>query len=159
LEDYQKNTDAELTADADQKIRTIQTQVPAFIVAQLKTAYPGDKFLQRSVKNQKILTSAFEKQMQVDVERQAELETYIDFIEFKHIIETKDNWPLFQDTLSIRLPEEKHAARYVKWFDEINRLRRVAAHPFGKSYKEEDIEILDAVFDALVQNGVIHDDV
>lgn len=124
----------------------------------LQELYPGDKFLQKSVKNNAILVSAFEKQSAADPEEQEPLETYIDFIDFRKIIETKENWPNFSDVFSIRLPEEPHAARYIKWFDELNRLRRISAHPFGKQYKAADIAILDAVYASLVAAGVLRTD-
>ena len=156
LEDFLRETAEETTQRADRQIRVIQEEIPAFVVRRLKEIYPNDeKFLAKAVKNQEVLISAFKKQSEAPAEEQGPLETYIDFIDFRKIVEARENWPKFSDELSIRLPQETHAARYIKWFDEINRLRRISAHPYGKQYKDSDIEILECVFDRLYKIGVI----
>ncbi|MCU4180196.1 DGQHR domain-containing protein [Bosea sp. BH3] len=154
-DDFVKESEEEITKLADQRVRIIQEQVPAFIVSRLKRIYDGEKYLQQAIKNKDILEGAFKKQLAAEVDDQGPLETYIDFIDFRKIVETKENWPNFSDILSIRLPDESHAARYLKWFDEVNRIRRIPAHPFGKKYKERDIEVLESVFDSLLSSGVI----
>ncbi len=156
LEEFLRETAEETTQRADRQIRIIQEQVPAFVVRRLKELFPDDdKFLAKAIKNQEILVSAFKKQSEAPAEEQGPLETYIDFIDFRKIVELKDNWPKFADELNIRLPQETHAARHIKWFDEINRLRRISAHPYGKQYKDSDIEILDCVFENLYKAGII----
>lgn len=158
LSDFLKETEISRVERADKQIRLIQQHVPKFVIEKLKTIYDGSNFLQKAVKNKDILVSAFEKQNSVEAEEQGPLETYIDFLEFRKIIETKENWPSFSDTLSILLPDEKKGqSKGIKWFDEINRLRRVPAHPFGKEYKDGDVVILDHVFGKLLENGVIPD--
>lgn len=157
-EEFVKENEEAITKLADQRVRVIQEQVPAFIVSRLRSAYDGEKYLQQAIKNKDILEGAFKKQLAAEVDDQGPLETYIDFIDFRKIVETKENWPKFSDVLSIRLPDETHAARYLKWFDEVNRIRRIPAHPFGKKYKERDIEILDIVFGSLSSSGVISSD-
>jgi DGQHR domain-containing protein len=154
-EDFVKEHEEEQAKRADQQVRAIQEQVPAFIVQRLKEAFEGDKFLQQAVKNKDILSEAFKKQVASDVDDQGPLETYIDFIDFRKIVESKENWPTFSDALSVKLPDESHAARHLKWFDEVNRIRRIPAHPFGKKYKDKDIEILDCVFVTLTERRVI----
>ncbi|MCC5613405.1 hypothetical protein LC612_43705 [Nostoc sp. CHAB 5834] len=154
-DEFVKENEEAITALSDQRVRIIQEQVPAFIVSRLKSAYEGEKYLQQAIKNKDILEGAFKKQLAADMDDQGPFETYIDFIDFRKIIETKENWPKFSDVLSIRLPNEAHAARYLKWFDEINRIRRIPAHPFRKKYKEMDIELLESVFESLSVNGVI----
>lgn len=157
-EDFLKEVAEAQTSTADRQVRMIQEQVPAFIVEKLKEEFGDDKFLQAAVKNKDILKSAFDKQVVVDPDEQGPLETYIDFIDFRKIVEQKENWPIFSDTLSIRLPDEAHAARYLKWFDEVNRIRRIPAHPFGKKYKDSDINILNSVCSDLTENGILRSD-
>ncbi|MER8524813.1 DGQHR domain-containing protein [Mesorhizobium sp. M1272] len=154
-EDFVKENEEAKTKRADQQVRVLQEQIPAFIVRRLKDVYEGEKYLQQAIKNKEILSDAFKKQVTADMDDQGPLETYIDFIDFKKIIESKENWPHFSDALSVRLPNEAHAARYLKWFDEVNRIRRIPAHPFGKKYKIADIEILDSVFSTLAERKVI----
>ena len=155
-EDYVKEIEEERERGADLKIKSLQSNIPAFIIDRLQKFYGSDeKFLSKAVKNKDILQSAYKKQQEVDADDQGPLETYIDFIDFKKIIETKENWPSFQDALSVRLPGEAHAARYLKWFEEINRIRRIPVHPYGKQYKDNDLEILESVWIQLCEREVI----
>jgi DNA sulfur modification protein DndB len=155
-EDYVKEIEEERERGADQKIKSLQSNIPAFIIDRLRKLYGDDeKYLSKAVKNKDILQSAYKKQQEVDADDQGPLETYIDFIDFKKIIETKENWPSFQDALNIRLPGEAHGARYIKWFDELNRIRRIPAHPYGKKYKDSDLEVLESVWIQLCEKEVI----
>lgn len=155
MEQHLRETAEERRVRADEQVRDIQTKVPEYVVEKLREIYPGPNFLDRAVKNQEILVDAFRKRTQTPIDDQEPLETYLDFLDFRKIVETKENWPNFE-SLSIKLPDErKGQPKYVKWFDEINRLRRIPAHPFGKRYKDADIELLDFVYSALRERGVI----
>ena len=59
------------------------------------------------------------------------LETYLDVIELKKIAESSENWPIFKDTLSIRLPQEpKNLAKYVNWIEQFTGMNRSPSlHP------------------------------
>lgn len=156
LEEYLRQTDEERRQKADEQIRTIQTKIPEFVVEKLKGIYPGPEFLSKAVKSHEILVDAFKKRTQTPIADQGPLETYLDFLDFRKIIEASDNWQHFKDELSIPLPgEKKGLAKYVKWFDEINRLRRIPAHPYGKLYKDEDVELLNSVYDQLKERSIL----
>jgi N6-adenosine-specific RNA methylase IME4 len=156
LDDHLRETDDDRRAKADGQVRQIQSKVPEFVIARLKEIYPGQHYLDRAVKNQEILVEAFKKRTQTPIEDQDELETYLDFLDFRKIVEAKENWPHFSDYLSIPLADERPGqAKYVKWFDEINRIRRIPAHPFGKRYKDEDISTLDYVYQRLQDRNIV----
>jgi DNA sulfur modification protein DndB len=36
-------------------------------------------------------------------------------------------------------------AKYVKWFDEVNRIRRIPAHPYKRSYSRDDLQLLKLI--------------
>jgi hypothetical protein len=155
LEEHLRETADERRQKADDYIREIQQSVPQYVVSRLQEIYPGPNFLDLGIKNQEILVDAFRKRTQTPVEDQEPLETYIDFIDFRKIVEAKENWPHFEQ-LSIQLPEEKKGqVKYLRWFDEVNRLRRIPAHPFGKRYKDKDIEILNFVYNQLENKNII----
>ena len=55
--------------------------------------------------------------------------------------------------LSIPLPDEPSGKHFYRgWFDAINKIRRVAAHPSGRAYKASDLEVLSIVVDHLKSN-------
>ncbi len=45
---------------------------------------------------------------------------------------------------------------YSSWFDAINLIRRIAAHPSGRAYKAKDIEVLSVVVDHLKKQFARH---
>ena len=58
-----------------------------------------------------------------------------------------------KDALSIRLPEDPKGKHFYKtWFDSLNKIRRIPAHPAGRNYKQDDIETLAIVVDHLASN-------
>jgi hypothetical protein len=55
-----------------------------------------------------------------------------------------------KDVLSIQMQDEgggKHF--YSGWFDSVNRIRRIVAHPSGRSYKDDDLKVLSLVAEHL----------
>jgi hypothetical protein len=80
------------------------------------------------------------------------LETYLDFIDFKKIIENKQNWRFFKDIFNIPEPGEKGLARNLKWLERINELRRISAHPArDRGYKLADFDYIDYVHRTLME--------
>src|SRR5207253_10491427 len=75
------------------------------------------------------------------------LENYLDFIEYKKIVEHKVHWPLFKPVFDIPLPGEKGYSKNLAWMDRINELRRISAHPTKeRSYHVEDFQFIDFVY-------------
>lgn len=70
-------------------------------------------------------------------------------------MEHKQNWDHFKDVLSIQLRGDgKGQAKYLKWMDRLNELRRISAHPYSRSYKEDDLDFLDALDESLRARNV-----
>lgn len=150
FEAYVANTTIEQQKYADQKTRFVQDFVHRTVVTRLKVHY-GPEFFDKAITNKEIKKSAFSKRIEDDSpEGPKAPEVYLDFIDLKKIVEQKENWPLFTDIFDIQLPTEKNGnAKYIKWFDEINRLRRISAHPFGKTYTQNDVDLLKFISDRL----------
>jgi DNA sulfur modification protein DndB len=90
-----------------------------------------------AIDNKEILKKAFEKQLDSDDDKQKDLGTFLDFIDLRKIVETPKNWPTFKSKLDIQFPSEPNGrVKYVRWFDEINKLRRVSAHPYNRGYDD-----------------------
>jgi hypothetical protein len=73
-------------------------------------------------------------------------ENYLDFIDYKKIVENKEHWPLFKDVFDIPELGEKGQARNLKWIDRFNELRRISAHPGDRQYTTEDFKYIDYIF-------------
>lgn len=134
---------------ANKNVNWVQNHVHQIVVSRLREVY-GPDFFDKAITNKEIQKSAYAKLVDDDAPEKQGPEGYLDFIELKKIVESKENWPHFQEILAIPLPgERKGQSKHIKWFDEINRIRRISAHPYGKRYNPNDIEILKTVCDAL----------
>jgi hypothetical protein len=152
--------DAVRTRTADQKVRAIQESVHGYVVETLKQHYgPGEDYLEKGIDSKEILKKAYEKRIESDDKDRKDMGTYFDFIDLKKIIEGPKNWPYFADKLDLPLVgERKGKMRHTNWFVEVNKTRRISAHPYNRGYSDEEVAILDHVYNKLKENGVIADD-
>jgi DNA sulfur modification protein DndB len=99
-----------------------------------------------AITNQEIQVSAHKKRLEDPIGARGGPEKYLDFLELKKIVEQKENWNHFEPIFNIKLlDQQKGLAKYIKWFDEVNRIRRVSAHPYQRTYSQNDLEILQTV--------------
>jgi hypothetical protein len=146
---------------ADEQVRDIVQSVHAHVVQILRSSYPGtDDFLELAVENKEILKKAYEKRLDDAAEDKKDLATYLDFVDLRKIVERPKNWELFKPTLNIRLPQdgENKNAKCVSWFDEINKLRRISAHPYNRFYDDEQVSQVALIHRALVEAKVLESD-
>ncbi|WP_225768704.1 DGQHR domain-containing protein [Inquilinus sp. Marseille-Q2685] len=149
--------DAERTDTADRWVRAVQEEVHRHVVEVLRREYgPGDDYLEKGIDNKEILKKAFDKRLDADGDDKKDMATYLDFLDLRKIVESQRNWSFFSDSLNIQLPSErKGKAKYVAWFDEINKARRVSAHPYNRGYSDEEVSTIEFVFNELHRRGVI----
>lgn len=157
-EDLRKYDEAR-KQEADQKVRLIQECVHRCVVDKLKDVYGddgSDDYLTKAVENKKILEEAFSKKLAADEGERKDLGTYLDFIDLRKIVETPRNWEHFKPELNIQLPGEQNGrAKYLTWFEEVNKLRRVSAHPYNRGYDDSQVEKLGVIFRELKSRGVL----
>jgi DNA sulfur modification protein DndB len=148
---------AERRQAADEQIREIVEAVHRYVVEVLRQKYAeaGDDYLEAAVENKEILKKAFEKRL--DDPEKKDLGTYLDFVDLRKIVERPKNWEIFKDVLNIRLPQDgtNKNTKCVGWFDEINKVRRVSAHPYNRFYEDEQVEQVARIHNALIQTGLI----
>ena len=86
------------------------------------------------------------------------LETFIDFIKWKQIVQKPDNWPLVKDVVAFNLEAKGNPNRkeLTSWFDKMNDIRRIPAHPFGRErYSDDEIDVLKFLYKELRSRGLI----
>lgn len=127
---------------ADEAVKRLQAAVHDAAIAILKKEYGSD--IEKGVPNDQILSKAFARQLEDKRKDEAKpLDTYFDLMDFKEIIEHKQNWSLFKSTFDIPLEGDKGLAKNLKWLVQLNSLRRISAHPGAdRQYKPADIEFL-----------------
>ncbi len=155
LDEWIQEQSDERISDADRKLKELNVRVQKTIFDILKAEYgsEGDAYWNKGVLDKSIKLRAYEKSLDAEDDDRLPLENYLDFIEYKKIVENKTHWPLFKPVFDIPEPGEKGIAKNLKWMDRINELRRIPAHATEKrSYKMADFEYLDFVYDEFVSN-------
>lgn len=152
-EDWERSQSEELRLTADQQIQKINILVQNHIFTYFRRIYGEQKraYWEKGVTNKEIKTKAYAKSLD-DPDEGLPLETYLDFIEFKKIIEQKDRWPLFRDVMDIPINGAKGKAKNLEWMERVNELRRIPAHASDqRNYKLEDFSLLEKVARTLEQ--------
>lgn len=137
-------------SEADRQIKEINIIVQRAIFAILRKEHGEEPsgYWEKGVKSREIKIKAYSKAQDHDVDKRLALENYLDFIEYKKIVEDKENWSLFKEFFDIPLPGEKGHAKNLKWMDRINDLRKISAHATeSRKYQADDFEFLDWIFD------------
>jgi DGQHR domain-containing protein len=150
----------ERVADADKKLKDLNIQVQKMIFDTFKKAYgaDGDAYWNKGVIDKKIKMRAYEKSLDDEDEDRLPLENYLDFIEYKRIVENKAHWNLFKPYFDISEPGEKGYTKNVQWMVRINELRRIPAHATEKRhYKTSDFEYIDYIYGEFMGRSTIVD--
>ena len=131
--------------EAECKLKEINIYVQKTIFDILKQQYgtEGSAYWNKGVVDKNIKQKAYGKSLD-DEDNPMPLENYLDFIEYKKIVENKEHWPLFKPYFDIPQPGEKGKAKSLNWMDRINELRRIPAHPTeSRHFKTADFEYIN----------------
>jgi DNA sulfur modification protein DndB len=132
----------ERVAEADRQIKELNILVQKYIFDTFKAEY-GPDYWDRGVLDRTIKTEAYGRSLDAEVAKRLPLENYLEFIQYKTIVENKEHWPLFKPVFDIPEPGSKGIAKNLKWMVRINELRRVSAHATeNRSYTVEDFEYI-----------------
>jgi hypothetical protein len=148
LENWTQEQSDERVSDADRKLKDLNIYVQKVIFEKLKAHYgiEADAYWNKGVVDKEIKIAAYKKSLDHKDEDRLPLENYLDFIEYKKVVENKQNWPLFESTFNIPEPGEKGFSKNLKWMEKINELRRIPAHATEKrNYKVSDFEYIDFI--------------
>jgi DNA sulfur modification protein DndB len=102
----------------------------------------GDKYWNQ-IGTPQMRVKAYERQQSDELDKQLDIEAYLDFIDKKKIIEKQENWEIFKKYFNIPFPEEKGQAKNLRWMDRLNELRRVVAHSHKRSFTSGDLDFLE----------------
>jgi DGQHR domain-containing protein len=139
LAEYLASKDDKRVSEAEDTIRFIETRVTEIVVSHFKKLH-GNKYW-NYLGTKEMRVKAYERQQGDAVEKQLDLEAYLDFIDKKKIVEK--NYDAVKAYFDIPLRGEKGYAKNLKWMDRLNELRRVVAHPHKRAFKSEDLEFLE----------------
>lgn len=151
-ENWEQAQSEELRRNADQQVQQINVLVLKHIFSVFRKKFGEQKnaYWEKGVPIADIKSKAYTKSLETDIDSRLPVETYLDFIQLKMIVEHKDRWPMFKDVFDISEDGEKGRAKNLQWMDRTNELRRISAHAApDRSYKVEDFIFLDRITETL----------
>jgi DNA sulfur modification protein DndB len=152
MDKWQAEQSEENISAADRKIKEIVVKVQKRLFDVLRKLYgeQKDAYWHKGISDKSIKTKAYDRSLDYDDEGRLPLENYLDVVDFKKIIESKQNWPFLRDVFDIPEPGEKGLAKNLNWLDRINELRRISAHPSKeRGYKLDDFAYIDLIHEQL----------
>jgi DGQHR domain-containing protein len=150
MDDWANEQSEELVSEADRKLKELNIQVQKAIFDIFRQVYgtKNDAYWEKGVTDKNIKSRAYTKSLEDEPEDRCSLDHYLDFIEYKKIIENKTHWKLFKSLFDIPEPGEKGYSKNVRWMERINELRRIPAHATERRhYKASDFEYIDFVYE------------
>ena len=151
LDEWTEAQSEERIAEADLKLKelNIRVQKAIFDILKQKYGFENNAYWNKGIADKKIKARAYEKSLDDDQEDPLPPENYLDFIDFKKIVENRTHWPLFKAIFDIPEKGEKGYSKNLRWMDRINELRRIPAHPTEvRNYKSTDFDYINYVHDA-----------
>lgn len=154
LENWEAEQSEERITEADQHLKAIVSEMRHHIFSAFRQLY-GEKnnaYWEKGVADKTIKSDAYSRSLDYEPDERLPLESYLEVVEMKKIVESKENWPRFKDVLNIPDPGEKGLAKNTKWMVRINELRRIPSHPAReRHYKVEDFDYIAFVYSNLTQ--------
>ncbi len=149
--DWETGQSSENRQNANNKIGEINIWVHEFIFRQLKAKH-GKDFFSKGITSKQIKIKTYQKS--VEDNEKLSVESYLDFIDYKKIVEQPDNWSFFENVFTIPLERGATGKRQaLKWMERINELRRIPAHPTKeRNYTPNDFAFIDEIHERLKNN-------
>jgi DNA sulfur modification protein DndB len=154
LEQWEEEQSEERIQEADSRLKDIVSEMRKHIFDVFRAIHGEDKgaYWDKGVPDKALKADAYKRSLDYDIGERLPLETYLEVIEMKKIVENRQNWSLFKTAFNIPEPGDKGLAKNLKWMDRINELRRIPAHPAReRHYKVEDFQYIDFIHDELTR--------
>jgi DGQHR domain-containing protein len=154
MEEWEEVRSEDRIQDADNKLKTIVAEMRKYIFDVFRTLYGELKgaYWEKGVIDKGLKADAYKRSLEYEVDDRLPFETYLEVVEMKKVVESRQNWPLFKSVFNIPEQGEKGLAKNLKWMDRINELRRIPAHPAReRHYKVDDFQYIDFIHDELLE--------
>jgi DGQHR domain-containing protein len=149
--EWEKSQSGEQVLAADQRLKEIEKTVRSHVSQTLRKAY-GDDYWEKGIPQNEIKLSAYGKKLE-DEEKGLPMDTYLNLVDLKRIVEHRSNWNYFKPVLDIPLKGIKGLAKNLEWMVRLNKIRRIPAHPSElRTYSNDDHEFLEWLDELLKVN-------
>lgn len=154
MDEWEQEQSEERIQAADNQLKSIVSEMRDYIFDVFKAVY-GEKrgaYWEQGVTDKTIKAAAYARSLDSEIDERLSLESYLEVVEMKKIVEKAQNWPRFKAVFNIAEAGEKGLAKNLKWMDRINELRRIPAHPSReRHYKVEDFDYIDYIYGELTR--------
>lgn len=153
LERFEAEQSDERFNGASLKLREMEMEVNRLIFDVLKVRHGAerDSYWEDGVPDNNIKADAYKRSLEDSKDKRGPVESYLNVVDYKKIIDHKQNWPVFKRTFNIPERGEKGHAKNLKWLDRLNELRRIPSHPSPeRRFKIEDYEYIDWLYQELM---------
>lgn len=146
LLEYQAEQSDERYSTATIKLRQIEESINSFVFDIFKSQYGTEKdaYWEKGVADTNIKIDAYKRSLEDDESTRMPRESYINLIDYKKIVEHRQNWLIFKEVFNIPERGEKGLAKNLKWIDTLNELRRIPSHPSpNRRFKTDDYDYIE----------------
>ncbi len=150
LDRFEAEQSDERYKNAADKLREIEVEMNRLIFDVLKKRFGEmrDEYWEDGVPDSNVKTEAYKRSQDDSKDKRGPLESYLTVLDYKKIVENKQNWPMFKSVFNIPEIGDKGLAKNLKWFERLNELRRVPSHPSPeRRFKLEDYDYIDWLYD------------
>ncbi len=154
MKEWEEEQSEEKVASADKRIKELNVRVQSYIFEVFKKVYGEEKnaYWEKGVQDKNIKADAYKRALDDDDEHRLALENYLNFIDYKKIVENKQHWPIFKPVFDIPEPNERGHGKNLRWMDRINDLRRIPAHATEKRhYRVEDFDYIEYIHEQFMK--------
>jgi DNA sulfur modification protein DndB len=154
MKQWEEEQSEERIQGADNKLKQMVSEIRRYVFDVFRAIHGEEKdaYWDKGVTDKALKADAYKRSLDYDVEERLPLETYLEVVEMKKIVESRVNWPLFKAVFNIPEPGEKGLAKNLKWMDRVNELRRIPAHPAReRHYNVEDFQYIDFIYEEVTR--------
>ena len=111
-----------------------------------------DLYWEKGITDKTVKTDAYKRSLDSDVEDRLPLETYLEVVEMKKIVENRLNWPLFKDSLQYSRAWREGACEESEMDGTHQRTPANTSTPAReRKYKVEDFQYIDFIHEELMK--------
>jgi DGQHR domain-containing protein len=150
---YLAQKESDVVDEANRFVMGFSERLMDCVIGILKSRYGEARtdsgepaYWEYGVTGRRVLENSYKKQLADSADRRKPKEAYLDIIDLKEIVETKENWLFFESSFNIALPGEKRGSKkyHTAWIAKFSEIRNIAAHKNAlRTYTDDDLEFID----------------
>ncbi len=147
LDSFEAEQSDEKFQETSSRLRLIEEKINQTIFDIFRAKYGSQDYWEEGIADNNIKSEAYKRSLEDEKGKRGPLESYLNLVDYKKIIEHRQNWNFLKDLFNIAEAGEKGLAKNLKWLDRINELRRIPSHPSpNRKFKSDDHDYVDWLY-------------